>query len=825
MAAGVALAQDPALPNAAMQTSTPEITAPAGYTIHQSVDFGGRIANQSGAGPMYNTMVNLQSGPRMLDQMFEMRALPNNERGPFDTLRLVSNGFGGDPDNFVRLDFSKGKTYDFSGMFRRDRQYFDYNLLGNPNIPGGQFMPIGPSTAPTGYLSYAQVNQSPFLYNTVRRMTDINFTAAPLAKLTYRFQYSQGIFQGPSLTPSGYQFAGSYSVIVQDYQRMSSDDFLGGIDWKPVQNTRFTYEEEIDHEKVNSYFTLPSSAFNATEAGGTGAALLYSYFNLTPYTTSSCNANSMNGNPMLSAPTMSGGLPIVNAACAVITGYYRSAPTRILFPTEIFRLQSSSIKNVALNGDAHYTNANMTMPAYYESFQGLAGTTTQQVYTANGSAKRAIIAADFGIVWQVSNKVSLADQITFSNVHQPGVATMTGLTTESTGTAVGSETINSPSTASTAAAGKSTFEGSSGIGAPLPQYFGQSFLENNFTVSWDVNPRATFALTYRHGEHNIVQTAYSDSGVTATSSAPVVVDIAEDGGIFNVALRPASQWQINGSVEAMYNDNALTPMGFRQFRQYRAHTLYRPKTWAVISGAFSDRERHNNTNNTGAVPVDGPLEHVDHSRFVSLGTDLYPNEHYGLSLNYVYSDVYSATNICYDAAASATLPGAATPAGTACPDGAVRGTSYYMFGPARDFIDAPTNSGSAAITLSPNKRLQSNIGYRISAVSGSQFLNDARTVNGSLNSTYQSPFASFAWLYRNGWTWKAEYNFYGYGEGGPSGAQYCSTSNPTPGNPVTVVPCNSLAGLQTGMTISPAGETAARNFHANNVLLGVHYEF
>jgi hypothetical protein len=34
-----------------------------------------------------------------------------------------------------------------------------------------------------------------------------------------------------------------------------------------------------------------------------------------------------------------------------------------------------------------------------------------------------------------------------------------------------------------------------------------------------------------------------------------------------------------------------------------------------------------------------------------------------------------------------------------------------------------------------------------------------------------------------------------------------------------------LAGLQTGLTISPAGETAPRNFHANNVTMGLHYEF
>jgi hypothetical protein len=41
---------------------------------------------------------------------------------------------------------------------------------------------------------------------------------------------------------------------------------------------------------------------------------------------------------------------------------------------------------------------------------------------------------------------------------------------------------------------------------------------------------------------------------------------------------------------------------------------------------------------------------------------------------------------------------------------------------------------------------------------------------------------------------------------------------------VPVVPCSSLP-QQTGMTISPAGETAPRNFHANNVTLGFHYEF
>jgi hypothetical protein len=136
-------------------------------------------------------------------------------------------------------------------------------------------------------------------------------------------------------------------------------------------------------------------------------------------------------------------------------------------------------------------------------------------------------------------------------------------------------------------------------------------------------------------------------------------------------------------------------------------------------------------------------------------------------------------------------------------------------------MDAPTQYGSVALNLSPVNKVRSNLGYRISSVNGSQFFNDARAVNGSLVSTYQSPFVNLAWTVHPGLILKAEYNFYGYGEGGPSGSPNCSTSTTTTS---TVVPCSSLPG-PTGETESPAGLTAPRNFHANNVTLELHYEF
>jgi len=333
---GIAAAQNPT-PAAPLPTPETQIAAPEGYSIHQSVDLGGRIAGISGSGAMYDTLVNLQSGPRVLGETFELRALPGKKNALVDSLMAIGSGFGGDPNSFTKLDFSKGKVYEFSGMFRRDRQYFDYDLLGNPNIPGGQSIPIGPTGAPTGSFAWPQVLQSPFLFNTVRRMTDTNVTIFPLSKVTYRAGYSQNIFQGPSLSPSGYSFA-KYDAILQEYQRNSTDDFTGAIDWKPVPGTQLTFEEQIDHYKADSFFTMAPSDFIVQEADGTPAAL-DDYDSTTPYPGTACNANSIGTTPILSAAPTPGGLPVINAACAVVTSYLRSQPTRILYPTEIFRLQ------------------------------------------------------------------------------------------------------------------------------------------------------------------------------------------------------------------------------------------------------------------------------------------------------------------------------------------------------------------------------------------------------------------------------------------------------------------------------------------------------
>jgi hypothetical protein len=849
MITGIASAQNPTPANPMPQPAE-QMSVPNGYSVHQSVDLGGRIANVTGSPAMYSNLVNLQSGPRVENETFQMHALPGQKNTLVDSLSAVGAGFGGDPVNFARMSAEKGKLYEFTALFRRDRRYFDYDLLGNPNIPGGQTIPIGPSNARTGSFAWPQTLQSPFMFNTVRRMTDVNVVLLPLSKVTYRIAYSKNLMEGPSHSPSGYQFA-KYNAVLNEYQRNNTDEITAALDWKPVRGTMVTYEEVISHFKGDSYFTLAANSLIAQEADGTPVAI-NDYDSLSPYGIGACNTGSMGSAytnsttyTIFSAPNTPGGLPLINPACAVVTHYLRSQPTRAIFPTEVLRLQSASLKNLSINGDVRYTSANMHLPNYYDSYQGLNGTTRSLTYLGNAQATREVLAADLGATWQTTSNFSLEDQISFSTMHQPGTTTMVSATTVSTPTNP-NETITYQGalTTTNAAAGTATIEGSSNVGQASAGYTGQLYITNNLTGAWDVSPRTTLSLTYHFQNHVVAEGDPHNIPLPVGATVGGTVTINENAGVFTAAVRPTENLELNGSAEVAYADNALTPVSPRQLQHYRVHARYRPKPWATISGAFNDLERHNNTNNNQAAvaagddPYDGPLDHVDHTRIASVSGVLAPNERYGFDFSYAYTDVYTATNICFDngnqnaSTTAGVYPGTATTtsggAPNVCPGVFTRGSTTQLadwFG--RDFMDAPSQYGSATLTLAPVKSIHSNIGYRISSVNGSRFFNDARDVNGSLVSTYESPFLSLAWAATSKLTWKAEYNFYGYGEGGPSGPQSCSLSTSLTS---AVVPCTSLYNpanptTVTGLVEPSSGLTAPRNFHANNVMLTLHYEF
>ena len=90
----------------AQQTSTtsetsskPEVIQ-GGYVIHQSTELGYRFQSRTGSDAMYETLVDLHQGPRILEQSLSMRSQDNHGL-LFDNLSINSFGWGGDPENVL----------------------------------------------------------------------------------------------------------------------------------------------------------------------------------------------------------------------------------------------------------------------------------------------------------------------------------------------------------------------------------------------------------------------------------------------------------------------------------------------------------------------------------------------------------------------------------------------------------------------------------------------------------------------------------------------------------------------------------------------------
>jgi hypothetical protein len=244
--------------------------------------------------------------------------------------------------------------------------------------------------------------------------------------------------------------------------------------------------------------------------------------------------------------------------------------------------------------------------------------------------------------------------------------------------------------------------------------------------------------------------------------------IHTNGGMFGVALRPTNQWKVDGSIAVAYADNAYVQLDPRQLQDYQVHSMWTPKIWATVSGAFEDVERRDNV---------AFVHHLDHTRNLGIGAELNPSEYYGVEVNYGYIDVFTQTGLCY---ASTPAPPGAVAAPADCGTNSVLGSGYD---------NEPTQSGSFGIRFSPVAKLHGNVGYRITAVNGTaEFLNP-RQVPGSLQSHYQSPYAGLAWTLGPGWSVRGDWNYYSYAEGGA------------------------------------VGPTLPRNFRGNLITLGMHYEF
>jgi hypothetical protein len=565
-------------------------------------------------------------------------------------------------------------------------------------------------------------------------MTDLNLTILPVSKFTIRAGYSQNIMQGPTLSSI---HEGSDGLLLQNW-RNSTDDLTFGADWKPVAQTKVTYEERIVHYKGNTSFQMAPQALNLQLSNGTPVSL--GYDNVAVPANSSGTSPCGSKPPILSGTT---GPPTANSCVNGFIQYTRTQPTRTLFPTEEFRFQSASVPRLHMNGRVSYTGANTDLPNYFEYFNGLLSRTGLQVFTITGNAKaqRINVAASFGAVVDITKKLSVAEEFDHTDFRQSGVNNTSEVDQSGTNMLVAPGAPKAAVLASSRTA------------------LGQKIDTNTVTAAYELSDRISFSLGYRYRARTLHVTQAGDDPYSLTAN--------ENTGFFNVDLRPTSRWRVNGVLEAGYADNAYVQINPRQHYQYKVRASYKPKDWAVLSGAYNDIERHSNAS---------LVNHMDHNRSLSFAASVNRSERYGFDLNYGYTDVYTQTTECY----YSTVAGAPVPTGTACGSNTLLSNYYF---------DAPTQFGAASIMLAPVKSVRTNLGFRVTGNSGNTVYDNPRQVPGALRSQYMSPYANVAWTVHPGWIWRGDWNYYGYGEDGS------------------------------------AGPTLPRVFHSNVVTIGMHYEF
>src|ERR1017187_917622 len=212
------------------------------FQVTQSIELGGRISEVNGSQPMYDTLVNDQSGPRILEQSLTMQSLTHEDI--FDTLTLNSFGWGGDPEQAARLRVSKYRWYTFTGSYQHMQNYFDYDLFANPlNPPTGQpFIPI---------------LNSPHAYYNRQNLYNFGIVVLPMSRISFRFDYNRNSFVGPSFS-SVHQ---GTEALTDQGTNHTLNGYRFGADFRVNKKTTLSYTQLFQYYSGDTTYAL--NTFNS----------------------------------------------------------------------------------------------------------------------------------------------------------------------------------------------------------------------------------------------------------------------------------------------------------------------------------------------------------------------------------------------------------------------------------------------------------------------------------------------------------------------------------------------------------------------------------
>jgi hypothetical protein len=707
------------------------------YTMHSTVELGGIITQKDGSSAMWSTMVNEGTGMRILNQSLELHTVNPSKTPLFDTLSTSSFGYGGEPNDVSYLKFSKGRLYDFSGGFRRDRNYFDYNLLDNSLL----------STATAATPLLVPEPDSLHIFNTVRRNTDALLTLFPISRVSFRAGYNLNVHEGP--TYSTVHYAGDVQVL--EMFRNTGSTYTGGVDVKLAKRTTLSYDQFFGFYKGDSGFQLAPTPF--TLSNGTPVSL---------------------GVDVLTGPTVTCGSGanktenvingVANPYCSGTIVASSTAPIRTSFPTEQLRFSSHYWDKVSFNGRLLYSGGTYNVNNFNQTFNGLNTRTAirQEVETgglANGrlaSNKRANSVGDFGFVADLDKYFSVSDSFDFRNLRTSGYSIMNtqawlGTSTTSMLTPVSSLTP--------------CIQGATGC--PVSPVTNGLFLDhknigNTILGVVTVNPALKFSGGWRFNSRHIVD-GNLDEGVADS------LTWHQNGLLLGAVIQPSRAVRVNVNYDSLNSkaadsntpSNTYTREAPDKVNHIRARATVTPAKWINFAVTANDFQGKN----------DDPLvNHREHNHDFSFATQVTPVETLSFDFNFARDDVFSQTDICYAFIpnVNAPLPAGATNAGTCTvansPD--TGDPSYYL---GNGYYDAPVTYFSGAVSWAPSKYFRYNGGARITDTNGTAAFLNPLMVPGALQSKVVSPFSDLQINIAPQWAWHGNWVHHGYDESGGPG--------------------------------------------------------
>src|ERR1700688_254577 len=405
-----------------------------GYNIHQTIEFGYRASEISGNKDTYDTFENLGSGLRLFDYSLSMRSLDHNGF-LFDNLTFSNFGYGGDPNDVTRLRIEKNKWYDFRLLFRRDKNFWDYNLFANPLNPAalnpagslttGCFVGLPTTTFPHGAPAFCSnpavaPNRSRNSLYLVRRMQAYDLTLLPTSKVRFRLGYSRNRNQGPGTMTTD---SGTISAFDETYS-YTTNAYRAGVDVRILPRTTLSFDAFLSYFKQDNT-VIDNPGVNPQNFGFVLAnPTAFGTPNGTPVDLGNiCSTQTAAEALPCAPPIVAGTANTATPTCNAFLSYSQVGNPRNFMPTERFRFQSNYFKKFEMSGSAGYSTSDNVIPNFLETVNGLTARSGERGSTAGGpaTAKRVSVNADWAGVYSITDKLRILDSFRYDNWRIPGV--------------------------------------------------------------------------------------------------------------------------------------------------------------------------------------------------------------------------------------------------------------------------------------------------------------------------------------------------------------------------------------------------------------------